>query len=126
MIFFDSYGLSPHFYINRGFSEFLRKYRDTPIYHFGTQFQPDNSIKCGLYVTLFVHYTFLFGLNKFTSFLYSRFHLKKRDLSYNDTYVTRHYFKYLSKSPCPHWKTGNKRAITYKECISHVGMYFFF
>ena len=62
LIFFDSYSLSPDFYINSGFSKFLRKYRGTPIYHFGTQFQPDNSMKCGLYVSLFVHYTSLYRL----------------------------------------------------------------
>ena len=77
LIFFDSYGLSPDFYVNSGFSKFLRKYRGTPIYHFGTQFQLDNSMKCGLYISLFVHYISLYGLNKFASFLYSRFHFKK-------------------------------------------------
>ena len=30
LIFFDSYGLSPYFYINSGFSYFLTKYRNTP------------------------------------------------------------------------------------------------
>ena len=54
VIFFDSFGLSPHFYINCGFSSFLRKYRDTPIYNFGTQFQPDNSMKCKLFVSLLI------------------------------------------------------------------------
>ena len=33
-----------------------------PIYHFGKQLRPDNSIKCGLYVILFIHYVFHFGL----------------------------------------------------------------
>ena len=46
---------------------------------------------------------------------------KKRELPYNDKYVTRYYFKYLSKSNCSQWKTGNKRAITYKECMSNTG-----
>ena len=102
---------------------FLKKYRNTPIHHFGEQLQPDNSIKCGLYVILFIHYISHFGLKQFTSFLYSRFVKKKNDLSYNDKYVARYYFKYLSKSPCSHFKTGNKRAITYKECISNIGEY---
>ena len=73
LIFFDSYGLPPHFYINSGFSDFLKKYRNTPIHHFGKQLQPDNSIKCGLYVILFIHYISHFGLKQFTSYLYSRF-----------------------------------------------------
>ena len=73
LIFFDSYVLSPHFYINSGFSDFLKKYRNTPIHNFGEQLQPDNSIKCGFYVILFIHYISHFGLKQFTSFLYSRF-----------------------------------------------------
>ena len=68
---------------------------------------------------------FSFWLKELSSFLYSSFHLKKRYLTYNDKYVTRYYFKYLSKSPCSHWKTGNKRAMTYKECISNMGEYYF-
>ena len=60
--------VSPYFYVNSGFSTFLRKYRRIPIHYFGIQFQPDNSMKCGLYVSLFVHYISLYGVNKFTSF----------------------------------------------------------
>ena len=52
VIFFDSYSFSPHFYLNSGFSSFLRKYRDKPIYHFGIQFQPDNLMQYELYVSL--------------------------------------------------------------------------
>ena len=73
LIFFYSYGLPPHFYINSGFSDFLKKYRNTPIHHFGKQLQPDNSVKCGLYVIMFIHYISHFGLKQFTSYLYSRF-----------------------------------------------------
>ena len=54
VIFFDSYGIPPQFYINSGFSNFLKKYNNTPIYHYGKQLQPDNSMKCGLYVLLFM------------------------------------------------------------------------
>ena len=57
------------FYINSGFSDFLTKYRNIPIHHFGKK----TSIKCGLYVILFIHYISHFGLRKYTSFLYSRF-----------------------------------------------------
>ena len=124
VIFFDSYGFSQHFYVNSGFSAFLRRYRQTPIYNFGRQFQPDSSMKCGLYVSPFAHYISLYGVNKFTSYIYNRFHIKKKDLAYNDKYVTRYYFKYLSKPPCSHWKIRNKRTITYKECISYKGMYY--
>ena len=121
VIFFDSYGLPPQFYINSGFSDFLKKYDNTPIYHYGKQLQPDNSMKCGLYVLLFIHSISHLGLKDFTKFLYGRFVFKKRELPYNDKYVTRYYFKYLSKSNCSQWKTGNKRAITYKECMSNTG-----
>ena len=120
IIFFDSYGFSPYFYRDSGFSEFLSRYRNVPTYHFKKQLQPNLSVKCGLYVLLFIHFISHFGLNMFTRFLYSRFHFMKRYLSYNDKYVTEYFFKYLSKSPCSHWKSGNKRAITYKECISHM------
>ena len=121
VIFFDSYGIPPQFYINSGFSNFLKKYNNTPIYHYGKQLQPDNSMKCGLYVLLFIHSISHLGLKDFTKFLYNRFTFKKRELTYNDKYVTRYYFKYLSKSNCSQWKTGDKRAITYKECISNIG-----
>ena len=78
-------------------------------------------MKCGLYVLLFIHSISHLGLKDFTKFLYNRFTFKKRELTYNDKYVTRCYFKYLSKSNCSQWKTGDKRAITYKECISNIG-----
>ena len=74
VIFFESYGLSPYFNVSSGISTFLRKYRHTPIYHFGIQFQPNSSMKCGLYVSLFVHYISLYGVNKITSFIHNRFH----------------------------------------------------
>ena len=80
VIFFDSYGLSPYFYVNSGFSTFLRKYRHTAIYQIGIQFQPDNSMKFGLYVSLFVRYISLYGVNNFTSFIHNKFHLKKKGI----------------------------------------------
>ena len=120
VIFFDSYGFSPYFYKDSGFSAFLSRYGNIPIYHFEKQIQPHMSVKCGLYVLLFVHFISHFGLNNFTRFFYARFHFVKRYLFYNDKYVTAYFFKYLSKSHCSYWKTGNKRAITYKECVSHV------
>ena len=48
VISFSSYGLPPQFYINSRCSDFLKKYDNTPIYHYGKQLQPDNSMKCGL------------------------------------------------------------------------------
>ena len=57
---------------------FLKKYRNTPIHHFGKQLQPDNSIKCGLYVIMFIHYVSHFGLKLFTSFFNTVDLLKKK------------------------------------------------
>ena len=79
VIFFDSYGIPPQFYINSGFSNFLKKYNNTPIYHYGKQLQPDNSMKCGLYVLLFIHSISHLGLKDFTKFLYNRLLLKKEN-----------------------------------------------
>ena len=126
IVFFDSYGLSPNIYINSGFSKFLNKYKNISLYHFGNQFQPDNSMKCGLYVCMFVHYVSLYGIENFSSFLFNKFHYNKKHkktLALNDVYVTRYFFKYLSKIPCSHWKYGNKRAIKYKECL-HIQVSF--
>ena len=61
-----------------GFLIFLKKYNNTPIYHYGKQLQPDNSMKCGLYVLLFIHSISHLGLKDFTKFLYNRFTLKKK------------------------------------------------
>ena len=64
-------------------------------------------MECGSYVILFIHSISHLGLKDFTKFLYNRFTFKKRELMYNDKYVTRYYFKYLSKSNCSQWKTGD-------------------
>ena len=51
IIFFDSYGLSPYFYIGSGISQVLKKnIKIRQFIIFGKQFQPDHSMKCGLYV----------------------------------------------------------------------------
>ena len=104
IIFFDSYGFSPYFYKNSGFSNFVSRYGNVPVQYFVKQIQPAISIKCGLYVLLFIHFVSHFGLKKFISFLYTHFRFKKRHLGYNDKYVTEYFFKHLSKSPCSHWK----------------------
>ena len=72
IIFFDSYGLSPYFYIGSSFSQVLKKYKHTPVYHFGKQFQPDHSMKCGLYVCTITHYISKYGLIKFAIEIYSK------------------------------------------------------
>ena len=46
-------------------------------------------MKCGLYVLLFIHSISHLGLKDLTKFLYGRFVFKKRELPYNDKYVTR-------------------------------------
>ena len=78
IIFFDSYGLSPNIYINSGFSKFLNKYKNISLFHFGNQFQPNNSMQRGLYVCMFVHYVSLYGREKLTNFIFNKFHYKKK------------------------------------------------
>lgn len=112
VVFFDSYGLHPSIYCD-GFTEFINKYHKFSIYDYGLQLQPDTSIKCGLYVSFFIHFLSFNGINKF-SWRYKHV-FSKRDLQSNDRYVTLYYLKHLSKS-CRKWKYGTKKAITYQEC----------
>ena len=77
IIFFDSFGISPYNYINTGFPIFLKKYKLFEVFHFGTQFQPDFSFKCGLYVCMFIHYTSIYGINKFIRYIYKHLVLRK-------------------------------------------------
>ena len=114
IVFFDSYGLSPKLYGNISFSRFVKHYESHIIYEFGRQVQPDTSLKCGLYVLLFIHYVSYFGLERFIQHYHNVF--TKKHLPSNDAYVTRYYFKYLNRAKCARWKIGSKRAITYKEC----------
>ena len=126
IIFFDSYGISPYRYPNKSFSQYINMYKKKKmvLYYTSRQLQPNLSIKCGLYVLLFIHYTTHYGLDNFIQYIH-QFH-SKNALSYNDKYVTRYYFKFLAKSKnCLEWKTKGKKAITYKECLSFLGMYFF-
>ena len=43
IVFYDSYGISPHDYGILGFSKFISQYKNTPLYDYGIQFQPDTS-----------------------------------------------------------------------------------
>ena len=95
IVFFDSYGFHPDIYCE-GFTEFIAKYPNFSIYDYGTQLQPDNSIKCGLYVLFFIHFLSFYGIDKFSWRFKHIF--SKRDLQSNDKYVTLYYLKYLSKS----------------------------
>ena len=114
IIFFDSYGLPPSIYCE-GFREFITNHKDFSIYDYGRQFQPDVSVKCGLYVLFFIHFISLYGVDRISWVFKHVF--SKKDLQSNDKYVTLYYFKYLSRShACRNWKYGSKRAITYQEC----------
>ena len=115
VIFYDSYGLLPSFYSSE-FSDYInKKYKDFNTYHFGVQLQPDTSQKCGLYSLNFIHYVSHYGINNFISLFKNVFN--PRRLNQNDSYITRYYFKHLSKfKSCSYWKSGKKRAISYAEC----------
>ena len=76
IVFFDSFGISPYNYINIRFPTFLENSNTFSVYHFATQFQPDSSIKCGLYVCMFVHYTSIYGINMFTSYIFCNLRFK--------------------------------------------------
>ena len=103
IVFFDSLGILPDNYINIGFPTFLENYNPFSVHHFATQFQPDSSIKCGLCVCMFVHYMSIYGINMLTSYIFRNLRFKIRGLDFNDKFVTRYYFKYLSrKQNCSH------------------------
>ena len=119
VLFYDSYGLSPHFY-NEEFTKFISYYSNYHILEFGRQIQPDASQKCGLYTIQFVHYLSYYGLEKYKILFQNQ--LTRRNLTQNDRFVTTYYFKHvLKKTSCSPWKMkqGYKRAITYKECLSY-------
>ena len=115
VIYFDSYGLNPNYY-NNGFSYFLDKLQLT-CFTFGEQYQPVKSIKCGLYVMLFIHYISHYGLQ--STLVYLRNILSVKYKRRNDVVVTKYYFKYINKKKgCGYWKILTDNAITYKECMS--------
>ena len=121
ILFFDSYGLSPHLYTQH-FSHWLGRYSKYKIQEFRRQVQPDNSQKCGLYVIHFTHYTSYFGIDKYRNFFKNNFSRVK--LHFNDVTVTRYYFNRIVKNnnSCSRWrknKRSDKNAITYKECLSY-------
>ena len=120
LVFYDSYGLSPHFY-SEHFSKYIHKQcRSSDTYYFDKHLQPNTSQKCGLYVINFIHYVSHNHLEKFMSYYNSKFN--SHNLKQNDVLVTHYYFKYLSKvKSCTFWKRSRsfKRAITYAECIKY-------
>ena len=117
ILFFDSYGLSPHFY-SKGFTRWLEHYSNFQVQEFGRQIQPDSSQKCGLYVVQCIHYISHFGLEKYKLFFQKNF--SKNHLHRNDRLVTKYYFKHvLKKKNCSQWKNRRgKHAITYNDCLS--------
>ena len=118
LLFFDSYGQSPHFY-SCHFSSWLKLYSKFHVQEFSRQIQPEYSQKCGLYVIHFIHYTSYFGIDKYRLFFQNNFSSRKQFL--NDILVTRYFFnRIMKKKNCIYWKkykrNGN-HAITYNECL---------
>ena len=120
ILFFDSYGLSPHFYSNH-FSRWIELYSKFKIQEFRQQLQPDHSQKCGLYVLHFTHYSSHFGIEKYKKFYQNNFSCRK--LYLNDKIVTSYFFIRIAKNKsCSQWKKNkrtDKYAITYNECLSY-------
>ena len=120
ILFFDRYGLSPHFYSSH-FSRWLDLYSKFKIQEFGRQVQPDHSQKCGLYVLHFTHYTSHFGIDRYKYFFQNKF--SSRKLHLNDKLVTGYFFSRIVKNKsCSQWKKNkrsDRNAITYKECLSY-------
>ena len=124
IIFFDSFGISPTVYITTRFPVYVRRYRGFLIQHFGSQFQPDNSVKCGLYVCMFAHYTSHFGIKEFRNFIHRSFTVNSKRLHSNDSVVVKYYVKYMSRyRNCSIWKGRKRSALTYRECLSLIGMH---
>ena len=122
LIFFDSYGIHPYVY-GEEIEKYVNNYkrREVNCVFFNHQIQPGTSVKCGLYVLFFIHYTSHYNIDSFTRITFSR-----SSLSDNDKFVTSYYFKYLNKSKsCKDWRYGKNRAITYEECTC-LGKKFFF
>ena len=117
VIFFDSYGLDPGLYC-KGFETFISRNELYSIYDFGMQLQSTESYKCGLYVAFFIHYTSLCGIHETISKIKHTFSVYNTHA--NDRYVTRYFLTYLSGKSCAQWRRGNKRAITYKECLANI------
>ena len=114
IIFFDSYGIPSEVYSNHFRTFFIRNER-FKVFDFKKQIQPDLSYKCGLYVLYFIHNISHYGLKQTLIRMKSTF--SEINLYQNDRIVVRYYFTYLKRRRCSEWKIGEKRAITYKECI---------
>lgn len=116
VVFFDSYGLDPRIYC-RGFRKFVEKI-DLKWYAFKIQFQPLKSIKCGLYVLMFIHHISLHNLKGTVVFISKAF--SKLNKKKNDDLVTKYFFDNINTRDCRMWKEMTKKAITYNECISDI------
>ena len=114
IIFFDSYGISPEIHTDH-FNSFFIRNKEFKVFVFKKQIQPDLSYKCGLYVLYFIHRISHYGLKQALLKMRSSFSI--RSLLKNDRLVVRYYFTYLKRRRCSEWKIGEKRAITYRECI---------
>ena len=115
IIFFDSYGLNPVFYC-KGFELFISKNRRFSIYNIGMHMQGLDSYKCGLYVIFFIHYTSLYSIGETLVKIKNTF--SANTTSINDRYITRYFFKFISRKSCTRWKAGGERAVTYRECLA--------
>ena len=125
VLFFDSYGLSPHFY-SLHFSRWLSLYSKFKILEFGRQIQPDDSQKCGLYVLHFTHYVSHWGLERYKTFFQNQFSFQHLHL--NDRVVTRYFFTRLvknnnnSNNACSQWKkykSSKQHALTFSDCLKY-------
>ena len=118
VIYFDSYGLDPRFYC-KGFELFILEHTQFTIYNIGMQMQPLDSYKCGLYVIFFIHYTSLYSIRETLMKIEHTF--SPNTQSDNDRYVTRYFFKFISRKPCVPWRSNGKTAVTYRECLATRG-----
>ena len=114
IVFFDSYGLDPVIYTHN-FQLFLNRNKYFKIFEFKKSIQPDNSYKCGLYVLFFIHNVSHYGIRQTLVKIRSTF--SNTNLHENDKRVVRYYFTHLKRRRCIEWKSGEKRAITYGECL---------
>ena len=114
IIFFDSYALSPEIYTHH-FQLFLKRNSSFKFFEFKTPVQPDRSYKCGFYVLFFIHSMSHYGVRQTLQKI--KKNMSGRELYKNDRWVLQYYFKFLGRRKCSEWRFGDKRAITYSECL---------
>ena len=115
-IYFDSFGLDPRMY-GKGFRRLIN---NSPFEWFGfkEQLQPVNSVKCGLYVLMFIHHISFSNLRETVCFVHRLF--SERHRIRNDKLVTQYFFKHINQTGCESWKGLINKAISYKECLSLI------